>query len=99
VPPLANILAFERRCIRSGGVVPLMPIEEHGIGSLGYPRESISSGSGALPYRTCKYASVVRLAGRGASTFPLLSSKLLRGVPRVSCRGASMLQSICERGH
>jgi hypothetical protein len=42
----ANILAFERRFIRSGIV--------------------------ALPRRTFKYASVVRLAGRGASTFSVL---------------------------
>jgi len=48
VPRLANTPAFERRCIRSSGVVPHMPIKEHGIGCPGYPRERISSGSGAL---------------------------------------------------
>ena len=69
---LANTLAFERRCIRSGFVVPLMPIKEHDIGYRGYPRERTSSGSGALPRRTFKYASVVRLAGLGASTFSVL---------------------------
>jgi hypothetical protein len=45
---LANILAFERRCIRSGFV--------------------------ALSHRTFKYGSVVRLAGRGASTFSVLQA-------------------------
>ena len=49
---IANILAFERRCIRSSGVVPRIPIKEHGIGSSGYPRGSISSGIGALVRRT-----------------------------------------------
>ena len=53
-----NMTAFECRCIRPGGVVPHMPIKEHGIGGRGYPRGSISSESGALPHRTCKYASV-----------------------------------------
>jgi len=51
VQRLANILAFERRCIHSSGVVPHMPIMEHGIGGRGYPRERISSGSGALVRR------------------------------------------------
>src|SRR3990172_2203244 len=52
VQRLANILAFERRCIRSSGVVPHMPIVEHGIGCPGYPRERISPGSGAQVRRT-----------------------------------------------
>ena len=69
---LANTLAFELRCIRSGCVVPLMPINEHDIGYRWYPRERTSFESGALPRRTFKYASVVRLAGRGASTFSVL---------------------------
>ena len=51
-----------------------MPTKEHGIGCRGYPRESISSGSGALPHRTFEYASVVRLAGRGASTLSVLQA-------------------------
>ena len=33
---LANTLAFERRCIRPSGVVPQMPIKEHGVGCPGY---------------------------------------------------------------
>jgi hypothetical protein len=47
-----NTAAFERRCIRSCCVVPLMPGEKYGTGCQGYPREGISSGSGALlaPY-------------------------------------------------
>ena len=52
VQRLANTLAFERRCIRSSFVVPLMPIEECRIGCRGYPRERISSGSGAQVRRT-----------------------------------------------
>jgi len=36
----------------SSGVVPHMPIKEHGIGWRGYPRESLSSGSGAQVRRT-----------------------------------------------
>ena len=47
-----NPVAFERRCIRSCCVVPLMPSKKYGTGGQGYPREGISSGSGALlaPY-------------------------------------------------
>jgi hypothetical protein len=45
---LANILAFDRRRIRTGFV--------------------------ALPCRTFKYASVVRLAGSGASSFSVLQA-------------------------
>jgi hypothetical protein len=99
VQRLANILAFERRCIRSSGVVPHMPIKKHGIGCRGYPRESNSSGSGALlaPYLTVRLSRAP--CWRGASTLPLLSSKLLRGVPRAFCRGASMRQAICETLH
>jgi hypothetical protein len=52
VQRLTNTLAFERRCIRSSGVVPHMPIKEHCIGSPGYPRERFSSGSGAQVRRT-----------------------------------------------
>jgi hypothetical protein len=52
VPQFINTVAFERRCIRSCCVVPHMPVMEFNIGCRGYPRESISSGSGALlaPY-------------------------------------------------
>jgi len=52
VPQFINTVAFERRCIRSCGVVPLMVTKEYDIGCPGYPRESISSGNGALlaPY-------------------------------------------------
>ena len=45
---IINMVAFERRCIRSGCVAPLMATKEYDIGCPGYPRESISSGSGAL---------------------------------------------------
>jgi len=65
VQRLANTLAFERRCIRSSFVVPQMPIKEPGIGCRGYPRERISSGSGAqvrrtLPVRLRLRASLAR---------------------------------------
>jgi hypothetical protein len=52
VTNVINMVAFERRCIRSGCVAPPMPTKEYDIGCPGYPRESISSGSGALlaPY-------------------------------------------------
>jgi hypothetical protein len=52
VPQFINMVAFERRCIRSCCIVPHMPVKEYGIGCRGYPRDSISSGSGALlaPY-------------------------------------------------
>jgi hypothetical protein len=72
---LANILAFERRCIRSGFVVPLKPGKHHGIGCQGAPQGSaLHPGMGQLPRRTFKYASVARLAGRGASTFSVLQA-------------------------
>ena len=59
-----NPVAFERRCIRSACVVPLMPGKEYGTGGQGYPREGISSGSGAAPCAVlAQYASVARLAG------------------------------------
>ena len=63
MPQITNPIAFDRRCIRSGCVVPLMPIQEYGIGMRGYPRERVPSGSGALLGAYFQYASVVRLAG------------------------------------
>jgi hypothetical protein len=68
VSQVINMVAFERRCIRSGGVVPLMPTKEYDIGCPGYPRESISSGSGALlaPYFTVRLSRAP--CRRGASS-------------------------------
>jgi len=67
-----NTAAFERRCIRSSGVVPPMPIKEYRIGCRGYPRERISSGSGALlaPYFTVRLSRAP--CRRGASTLSVL---------------------------
>ena len=68
-----NMPAFERRCIRSSGVVPLMPTKEYDVGLPGYPRESVSSGSGALPaaYRPVRLGPTP--CWRGASTLSLLA--------------------------
>ena len=33
-----NMVAFERRCIRSGGVVPLIPTKEYDFGCRGVPQ-------------------------------------------------------------
>ena len=68
MPHFINPAAFERRCIRSCGVVPLVPNKEYDIGCRGYPRESISSGSGALlaPYFTVRLSRAP--CRRGSST-------------------------------
>jgi hypothetical protein len=44
------------------------------VNILAFERRCIHSGFVALPHRTLKYVSVVRLAGRGASTFSVLQA-------------------------
>ena len=88
-----NTAAFERRCIRSSGVVPHMPVKEHGIGWRGYPRESVSSGSGAL----------LAVVGDTPFIFDEETRNVPRHLSRAPCRrGAStlsVLRRIYEKDH
>jgi hypothetical protein len=79
-----NTIAFDRRCIRPSFVVPHMPIKEHGIGCPGYPRESISYGSGALVRRTLPVRLHSRaLLERRIDAPPTQQQAASRGTPRI----------------
>jgi hypothetical protein len=53
-----NTVAFEARCIRPGGVVPLMPSKKYDIGWGGTPGRVLRPGVGRSLTVLAQYASV-----------------------------------------
>src|SRR4030042_299591 len=81
-PSARTLRARRRRRRRSSGVVPHMPIKGHGIGCPGYPRESVSSGSGAQVRRTLPVRLHLRaLLARRIDAPPPQQQAASRGTP------------------